>query len=93
MSRIIFLLCLAGVCSCCFAQWKLVEPLPDGFLSIHGIQFVNNDTGYVCSYTGIGKTVDAGETWSFNTEHTGDFLQVQFINADTGIIQVKCEWN
>ncbi|MBK8682747.1 MAG: T9SS type A sorting domain-containing protein [Bacteroidetes bacterium] len=86
MNKIILLICAIIIGSYCFGQWQLIEPLPSGFSGFKGIQFVNNNTGFVCSYNGVGKTTDAGETWSFNTEHIGDFTEVQFINPDTGII-------
>lgn len=86
MKHILYLSCVFYINTACVAQWKLVEPIPDGFLSIQGIQFINNNVGYVCSYTGVGKTTDGGETWMFNTDHWGDFLNIQFINPDTGMI-------
>jgi photosystem II stability/assembly factor-like uncharacterized protein len=86
MSKLIFLAWLMGICSCIFAQWKLVEPLTPDVLCVSNIQFITDEIGYVSCYNTIGKTTDAGETWIFNNEHIGSFLNVQFINPDTGMV-------
>ena len=86
MKKGIIFLNLALVTCLSFSQWQLVEPLPDGWGGLYGIQFINNDIGYVSGYKGVGKSIDGGDTWTFNTEHMGSFTKLKFLNEDTGMV-------
>lgn len=69
-----------------FGQWYLIEEnIPDNpcFLDI---QFATDDIGYVVSGNLIGKTIDGGESWVYNTTIDGEFTNIDFVNEDTGII-------
>lgn len=65
--------------------WKLLE-IPDVSLEYFGLQFVNENTGYMCASGGkFVKTMDGGETW-IDKSVAGDpfFRYMFFLNENTG---------
>lgn len=76
----------------CFSQtatsyWSFVNPSAVG-VHITDIAYVNNQVGYASCESGvIGRTTDAGRTWTFQQIPTKDFLNaVAFPTVTTGYI-------
>ncbi len=63
-------------------NWYICNDSDDDYMSIF---FVNNSTGYVCSYSGkIFKTTDAGDNWFFIDSLRQGLNSIFFINPNTG---------
>ena len=55
--------------------------------TLDDVFFVNNDTGYACGWNTILKTTDGGTNWiPLSTGFVNYFLNVRFLNADTGFV-------
>ena len=71
---------------CSLAQWNLIEENVMGYQCYNDIEFISDSVGFVVTYNLIGKTENAGTTWSFDSTKIGFFDIIDFINADTGIV-------
>ena len=86
MKKFVFAISIFLQINCSLAQWNLIEENAIGFPCYHDIEFVSDSVGYVVTYNLIGKTENAGSTWSFDSTKSGFFDLIDFINADTGIV-------
>lgn len=83
------------VCNLGFSYGALASVNQDGqgstFLldernfAIDDIDFVNSQTGYLCGYGAIMKTIDGGNTWSFTSAQNDYFKAMSWKNEQEGI--------
>ena len=68
-------------------EWELINPLPTPEY-LHGVCFLNPDTGFVCGqYCTLLRTTDGGESWDETDTLTyGRFMAITFLNNDTGFV-------
>lgn len=66
-------------------DWVLLDA-PQNYSYYKDMQFVNENTGYLCGNYGVlKKTIDGGITWEDKTLSSNrDFISLQFINEDLG---------
>jgi len=76
-----------GMSQSATSYWSFVNPAPVG-VHITDIAYVDNNVGYASCESGvIGRTTDAGRTWTFIQIPTKDFLTaIEFPSAKIGYI-------
>ncbi|MBK8981340.1 MAG: hypothetical protein IPM38_03210 [Ignavibacteria bacterium] len=69
-------------------EWQVSVPFGVNIYQITDLQFINKDTGWICSDDlfggGIFKTTNAGNNWIGQTTTSVNARQIHFINKDTG---------
>ena len=69
-------------------NWQFTTPFGSNMYSILDLQFINKDTGWICSDDdfggGVFKTTNGGGTWVRQLNETYRPTKVFFINGDTG---------
>jgi len=78
----LILLCFFGIQL--FSQWELQALSEVGCLE--EVEFTSNSTGFIVGNSVIGKTINGGETWAWDTSIGGAFRIIDFINPDTALI-------
>jgi photosystem II stability/assembly factor-like uncharacterized protein len=84
MKRLSFLTLCSLTTIQLFSQWELQTLSDDGCLE--EIEFTSNATGFVVGNSVIGKTINGGEIWEWNTSIGGAFRIIDFINQDTAMV-------
>lgn len=66
-------------------SWSTIHTTSD-FKIMYDVQFLNENTGYVCGYRGyVAKTTDAGANWVMQRNIQEDaYFCMRFINVNTG---------
>ncbi len=86
MKRLILI--IVAICSGHFSiaqSWFVQNSGTDSTLD--DVYFVNNDIGYACGWNTVLKTTDGGTNWlPLTTGFANYYLNVRFINADTGFV-------
>lgn len=82
---IVFILLYNSIAEC--QQWQLSNAKPT-YNYLQGVDFVDEDTGFICGYDGeIYKTVDGGNSWFQLKSNTCKHLwSIKFINSNQGFI-------
>jgi photosystem II stability/assembly factor-like uncharacterized protein len=65
--------------------WKKITDSYDAYIT--KLQFFNASFGYaLCDYGVLFKTLDGGNTWSYNSIEGNNLYDMSFLNPDTGYI-------
>lgn len=69
-------------------NWQVNTPFGSGLYSILDLNFVNKDTGWICSDDGLGggifRTTNGGSSWQRQTGSFDAPIKLFFLNSDTG---------